>query len=482
MQEQLFKDMENLFDSIIDEIEHPENAGKAPNPFAEEGLSGGVGITGAVSVIIVKVSPDKMRATAMVASHTKTHKPFTPADILKAAEEQGVVFGIDSSAVLDMASRQLLNTERVIARGVPPVMGIEGRNLPVFDCSGGKEICNIEKGTVLCRITPPTTGRNGMDVCGGEIKARGGRPAPDVKGENTELSADGRTLIARETGTLVMRNGQYSIVNELVFRDGLSGADGVIVFPGTVVVYGNVAAKATIRAGGAVIYGKVSGAAIEAKGDITVNGDVIDSLISSERGSVKGNNFLGSMINAGRSVIGLSFSECRTKCVESMVCTEGAGIISGGVTECMGQIYCLTAGSRQRKETFFRLGDSAGQQLERAAFMKQLNRVKDEVVKIDERVSRLEEAGKTGELSLEDQDFMRAAVRIRAQKVQEEEPLRRKLEELDYVIELSKKSCLHASTVIYSGVVLYISGYTYVMENDKTKASAYANNMGIVIT
>ena len=74
--EEKFRVLEDLFDSIIDEIKHPERKGSFKNPFADVNSSSGVGIDGAVSVISVKIAEDKMSASVIVNSTRKSISPL----------------------------------------------------------------------------------------------------------------------------------------------------------------------------------------------------------------------------------------------------------------------------------------------------------------------------------------------------------------------------------------------------------------------
>ena len=125
MEEDLLK-LDALFDSIIDDIIHPEKAGTFKNPFIERKTSKIAELADAVTVIMVTVSEDGMTATCTVFSKEGEHKTFTVEDIMKSISENRVFYGIDEAAVKDMVEKQLLNTEVVVASGLPPVNGADG--------------------------------------------------------------------------------------------------------------------------------------------------------------------------------------------------------------------------------------------------------------------------------------------------------------------------------------------------------------------
>ena len=137
MEEDL-KKLDDLFDSIIDEIIHPEKAGSFKNPFMEQKTNKIAELSEAVTVIMVRISDDSMAAYATVISKNETHKPFRADDILRVASSNGVFYGIDDAAVNEMAEKQIINTEVQIASGNEPVNGSDGRLALKVDIQEGQ--------------------------------------------------------------------------------------------------------------------------------------------------------------------------------------------------------------------------------------------------------------------------------------------------------------------------------------------------------
>ena len=124
MEEDL-KKLDDLFDSILDEIIHPENVGLHKNPFIEQKSNRIAELSEAVTVIMVNISDDSMSAYATVMARGSNHKPFNADDILRVASSNGVFYGIDENVVRDMAEKQTINTEVLIATGTKPVDGTD---------------------------------------------------------------------------------------------------------------------------------------------------------------------------------------------------------------------------------------------------------------------------------------------------------------------------------------------------------------------
>lgn len=478
--EKSLNELDKLFDSILVEIEHPEKAGSFKNPFAEK--ADGIGITGAVSVIFVRVSKDKMRATVRIVSHTPKHKPFNAADIIKAAEEKGIVFGLDRAAIDKIVGEQLLNKEAVIARGRLPEKGADGRIEHIFDFNGFDEI-NVNAGDEICRIVLPKEGKSGMDVLGGVIPTENGKPVSIENGEYTVFSEDGRSLIAAEPGRLLYRSGIYSIINELVIRESVTASTGILSFTGSIVIKGDVGSKAVIKAGKSVtVKGSVDGAVIEAGGDVTIEKKVYETVITAESGNIIGTDFNASVLTAGKSITASSITNCKSKAVESINCTAGQGNICGGVVYCLGEVFCETMGSRMHEPTQVILGDCSSFISERQDILRNIALIDEELEKLDEKIAGITEGKNPDELSLTDSNFLKAAVKVKTEKAEEQIPLKERLGEVEDIIRISAKASLETKTMLYAGVLLAIGIRKLNVAADKPRAYVFANNKGIVIT
>lgn len=477
--EKSLSELDKLFDSILEEIEHPEKAGSFKNPFAEK--TDGIGLTGAVSVIFVRVSRDRMRASVRIVSHTPKHKPFNAADIIKAAEEKGVVYGLDRAAIDKVVGEQLINKEVVIAKGRLPVKGTDGRIEHLFDFDGFEEI-NVNTGDEICRIIPPEKGMSGMDVLGGEIPTEDGKPVSIENGEYTVFSEDGRSLIASEPGRLIYKSGVYSIINELVIKESVTASTGILSFTGSIVIKGDVGSKAIIKAGKSVtIKGSVDGAVIESGGDVTIEKNTYETVITAEYGSIIGNDFNASVLTAGKSITASSIVNCKTKAVERIDCTLGQGNICGGIVYCLGEVFCETMGSRMREMTQVILGDSSEFISERQDILRSLALIDEEIEKLDEKIAGLN-GDNSNELSLTDRNLLKAAVKVKAEREEDRIPLSERLNEVEDIIRISAKASLETKTMLYAGVLLAIGVRKLNVAADKPRAYVFANNKGIVIT
>ncbi|MBP5605078.1 MAG: DUF342 domain-containing protein [Ruminiclostridium sp.] len=480
MEDDLIK-LDALFDSILEEVSDPSKVGTFKNPFAEEKSNRITELSESIAVIMVRISNDSMSAYVTVMSGDETHKPFTAQDILRAASTSGVFYGIDEAAVKRIADEQIINTDVLIASGMEPVNGTDGRLNFKYNISEGKEIPNIPKDAEICHAAAPHAGRDGKDVRG--------RMLPAVQGENIELKTGdgiyrkGNRYYAEFGGTLVCRRGEYSIVDEVVYDENIDLSSGIIGYGGTVVINGNVTGKAIIRAGrGVVVRGLVSGSVIEAVKDIRIEGRINDSSLTSSEGSIIGNEFYDSDLAAGSKIDASVLDNCTVKCVDGVVCLTGQGRITGGEINCVGDVNCFVIGSKERMETRLSLGDCSEFVKELEKLRAKINLLNEEIVKITNQVNAIREKEQAGTVTLEEKSFLEAALRIRSQKVAEKVPITERIKRLEEIIAASEKATIRAKNMLYGGAVLQICGFTQILNSDKARATVYSNGANIVVT
>lgn len=114
-------------------------------------------------------------------------------------------------------------------------------------------IHNIEKGRPICRIFPPVEGRPGKTVLGKEIPPNPVKPAAVPKGRNTELSEDGRTLIAASPGHVEFTGRSFQVKPVMEVPGNVDFSVGNINFLGDVHIHGDVLSGFTVRAMGNIV-------------------------------------------------------------------------------------------------------------------------------------------------------------------------------------------------------------------------------------
>ncbi len=478
MEEDL-KKLDDLFDSILEEIIHPEKAGTFRNPFIEESSSRISGLAESMILISVRISPDNMQAVCTVSSGSEDHKPFTANDIMREASSAGVFCGIDEAAVNRIADEDIVNTPVVIARGTPPINGTDGY-LKMKVNASAENGTNIGADTEVCHVIMPKPGRDGMDVRGRVLPAAPGKEAVFETGEG--IYKRGSRFYSECMGRFVLRDGKYCVINEKVFDNNIEHSMGVVEFEGSIVVNGDVQSRSVIRAGGSVtVHGKVISAVIEAGRNVIIDGKTEDTSVSAAEGTIRGKEFYASTLVAGERIIGDIIEGCTVKCVYGIDCLTGAGRITGGEVMCTGNINCLLVGNRDRLETRVVMGSHDEYSKEAETLENSLRRLDRELSKIMHQVSEIREREKEGTATLEDESFLEAALRIRSQKVADKGPLVERLKKVREIINIAVGATLRAKTMVYGGTVLEIGGFTQIIHTDRPHPTIKSNGSAIVI-
>ncbi len=132
-------------------------------------------------------------------------------------------------------------------------------------------INNVIKGEVLCKITPPTEGKKGMNVLGEEIEPQPGKEANIVAGENVEVSDDGLEYTSLMNGIVEKKRNIVQVTQLYVVRGDVCTETGNIRANGTVHVRGNVLSDFIIDAEGDIIVdGYVEASTLKAGRNITI--------------------------------------------------------------------------------------------------------------------------------------------------------------------------------------------------------------------
>ena len=203
--------------------------------------------------------------------------------------------------------------------------------------------------------------------------------------------------------------------------------------------------------------------------------------LSAKAGNITGTDFEEATLVAGGGIGAEVLTGCMVKSVTGIDCTEGFGRISGGEIYSTGDINCIVVGTREHAETHIVMGESEEFVQETKKLETQISKLDSEIDKINVQVNRIREKEKEGSATLEDEGFLEAALRVRAQKNAEKVPLVERVQYLSSIIALAKKATLRAKTVIYGGTYLKICGFSQIINSDRPHATAYSNGTNIVV-
>ena len=285
---------------------------------------------------VIRVSDDRMTATARFYPASTGGKAITKEDIYSECRLAKIVYGIDDKEIERFLSEKKYATDYVIARGKPVVEGSDARieyNFntnnkvrPTLNEDGTVDFFNLNLvnhctvGMVLATLTPEVKGEAGSDVFGMVIKPRDVKRAILQFGLNIELSEDKCSIRSKVNGHVTLVGGKV-FVSDVMEVNNVDNSTGNIDYQGNVVVMGDVKSNFSIKTSGDVeVQGVVEGARIEAGGNIIlmrgINGEskgvlkaggniiskFMENCTAEAGGYVETNSILHSKVRAGTEI------------------------------------------------------------------------------------------------------------------------------------------------------------------------------------
>lgn len=270
-------------------------------------------------------SSDKMSAYVRAEGYEslpENDKSFDPQIIYDLLQEYKVTYGIDDDAIRRYSRGRTLYSDLEAAKGNPPVDGIDGKIRYLFELNAGnapkqkddgtvdyKElglIQNVTEKELLCKISLPIEGHDGMNVLGEVVKCKEGVPVEPNLGQGVELTADGIEVRATMDGRVVYNKGIIEVSNVYTVKGDVGPETGHIRFNGSVVVQGSV----------------MSEYAIFAKGDIVINGYVEASMLNAT-----GNIIIANGVNGMKKGLIKADGSITTKFAEMARLVAGTDVI-----------------------------------------------------------------------------------------------------------------------------------------------------------
>ncbi len=266
----------------------------------------------------------------------------------------------------------------LVKQFTPPTPGaqidsVDARFIRSFD--------NVEPESIVMRIYPPTSGKNGLDVFGTTIIAKPGTPAEVKTDDSLETLDDPRKqpfqiAVAKRAGFLDKDRGVFTIKDHLEITQDIDYRIGDIDFVGSVHIRGSVMKGFSIIARNNIIIDEniIGGVVHSRNGSISVGGHVLlDSTEILEHPKTSGSQIrkkaLGhsgphiqaktevqallaegvSIESFGDITITKDIKNCQTRTHQSLYVKEGS--LVGGSTFAVLGIEAATIGSPQQTST-----------------------------------------------------------------------------------------------------------------------------------
>jgi len=427
--------------------------------------------------------------------------PVRKEGIYAALAEHGIGQGILDEAI-DVAIASACSTQVVIARGLPPQHGEDGRlevlipevrnRMPRVDETGHIDyrdlgaIQVVHPGENLMIRHPPTEGVPGRTLFGEILPATPGKEvmyAPQLQG--TAFAPNNPNLLqAALTGQPVVIPGGMMV--EPVYRvENVTTGSGNIDFDGSVVINGDVSAGMTVRATGDIeVGGVVEVATLEAGGSIVVKGGVMGGVgrkTTDEHFIHCGGSFSAAYaqqakVSAEDSIfIDDLAMQCELTAINHIfVGNKRRGHIIGGHLQATLSITANVIGSPNRVRTHCEIGVNP-------LMHKQLLEI---CKRRDGRETQLMEVSKLLDFGCKNPGKLRPEMLQKAKTTAstlatEIAAIREEQEILTRKIELTQRSRVNAKQLLHEGVEVHLSGKRYAVARETGPASVGIGGAGL---
>ena len=317
---------------------------------------------------VVEITKDRMLGVMSFTPPQNNGNELDLAAINKIIAKSGLVSGIDDKLLEEIAINKKHNYKYIIARGTPPINGVDGTIEYFFDTQSNdssslkpKEnedgsvdfktldlIQAVKKDQLLVQITPPTLGEPGKSVLGKEIKQVRGKNVKLPKGKNVYASPDGLALLSSIEGQLIYDINGISVSETYVVEGNAGVATGDIEFSGNLLVKGNVESGFTIKAGGNIeVQGFVEGATIIAGNNIVLRHGIqgMDKGRLEAGGNIVAKFIQNSVVEAKGSLHTEAILHSQVAVDDSVVVEINKGLIVGGSVQATNVISAKIIGS-----------------------------------------------------------------------------------------------------------------------------------------
>lgn len=348
---------------------------------------------------LVFLSADKLSAWLLIFPPAGEGAAATRQALSDALKKEGVRFGVDEE-LLDRLAREETPCFQLflVARGQPAVHGADGRIIDRFarsierkfavdehdrvDYASLNLVQNVEAGDVICEIVPPEKGVPGRTVQNQELPARDGKTVSAPKGRNTELSEDGRSLLAAQAGHVEFTGRTFQVKSVLEIEGNVDFSSGNINFVGDVHVHGDVCSGFTVRALGSInVDGVVEASTVEAGGDLVVTKGILgnnESVIRAHR-SIFTKYLENSSVYARENLQADCIVNCDVYSDGEINVKSGRGTIIGGRLRAGRKITANIVGAQSEPRTLLFLGGLPCEEFERELLQREIDQIQEEL-------------------------------------------------------------------------------------------------------
>mgnify|MGYP002520568679 CR=1 FL=1 len=434
---------------------------------------------------VVQISQDKMTAYMRFYPPSNGGRLMTKNEIYGELMPFNIKYGI-SEKIIDvflMARQYCLNIP--VARGKKPVPAKDTKIQYLFNTKplakpklledGSVDFheldlfTRVNKGQVLARLIPHTSGEEGKNIFGESIYPNKPKISTLKYGKNISISQDKREIVSNVDGSVSLTDDTVFVSDTYTVPADVDASTGDIDYDGNVIVSGNVRTGFTVKAKGDIqVNGVVEGANLIAggnivikrgvqglsKGSLTGGGDICAQFFESARVSARGNVLAGSILHSNITS------------GDKVLVNGRKGFIVGGEIVCRSYVEANTIGNRMETQTIIKVGVNSELYDEMKVLVSEAGEINAE---IEEKKSFIN----TFKTKLEGGGTLTAEnikqIREYKAKIQELAPqynLRNdRLGIIKKQLEDSKNGSVRVAGYAYRGVTIYIAGSIYIVKD-----------------
>ncbi|HYH04111.1 MAG TPA: FapA family protein, partial [Bacillota bacterium] len=314
----------------------------------------------------VHISGNYMEASLELEPPLGEGKWPTKADAVAALRSEGIMYGV-MEEVIDRIIEGNLTEPVIVAKGKPAEPGVDAQINILFetgavwkfsededsakvDYRNIQTIQSVQIGEVLAEKIPATKGEPGFDIYGRTVSPQAGKDKFIKLGKNVAWTEDNLKIFSKINGEPNYVMNQINVFPVHEVNGDVNFKSGNIIFPGSLVIRGNVDSGFRVEADGDItINGSVEAADIKAGGNITVRGGITgrDKCNVSCDGDFAAKYVEYAKIDCDGSVtVKEAIMHCEVNANSRVLVEMGKGLIVGGVVRSGEDISVKTVGSK----------------------------------------------------------------------------------------------------------------------------------------
>ncbi|ANX00684.1 hypothetical protein CSTERLE_03295 [Thermoclostridium stercorarium subsp. leptospartum DSM 9219] len=448
----------------------------------------------------VSVSPDRMKAFILIKKSEQGENTPGINELLEELEKNGVVYGIKEDVLRKLAENPVYDQDVLIAEGLAPVHGENGRINFLIDINKEKKPVIMEDGSVnyrdldyivsaqkdqkICEVIPPTPGIDGINVMGSIIKAVSGKPARIVKGSNVYTSEDGLSFYSAINGQVKYENDKLSVFATYEVPADVDNSTGNINFVGSVFIRGNVLSGFTVEAGGDVeVFGVVEAATIKAGGNIILRrgmtGNNKGVLIAG--GNIVARYIENSIVEAANDLKAEAIMHSDVKCGNRLELGGRKGLLVGGITRVGREIDAKVIGSYLATNTVIEVGVDPNVRERYKVVKAELSNLEENIRKTDQVIMLLQKLESIGRLTDEKKELLEKSLRSKVFYEDKISEYREELVKLEEKLQMEAQGRIRVENYLYSGTKISIGSATMHVKETLQHCTLYKEGADIKI-